>query len=114
MEKPLCIRLSAEEYFKMVIIRGYNKIINLIKDRGVDIINVSSGGLRHLGKMTSGPSNKVCNIVKAHWTTSNRWRLYNFSHMAEEALQSERADLIFIGRINKKSQLVPSCRLCFR
>ncbi|HHT50932.1 MAG TPA: NADH:flavin oxidoreductase/NADH oxidase [Eubacteriaceae bacterium] len=101
MEKPLCIRLSAEEYFE----DGNHpediiKIINLIKDRGVDIINVSSGGLEAPREDEhQGHQIRYADIVKKGTGLPVIGGGYIISpHMAEEALQSERADLIFIGR----------------
>ena len=100
-EKPLCVRLSAEEYFEEGNHPGdIVEIINLIKDGGIDIINVSSGGLEGPREDEhQGHQLRYGDIVRRETGLPVIGGGYIISpHMAEEALQSERADLIFLGR----------------
>lgn len=100
-DKPIILRVSAEDYIE----EGNHdidtaEIINLVKDEGIDIVNVSSGAV--------APAN--INVypgyqIKYAETIKNNTGLYTMAGglvteatMAEEIIQNERADLVFIGR----------------
>lgn len=99
--KPLLLRVSAEDYAE----GGNNAketaiLIKLLKDTGVDMIDVSSGGTAP-ARITTYPGYQVtysetikhtCNIPTI------AGGLITSPLMAEEILSNDRADLIFLGR----------------
>ncbi len=101
MEKPLILRVTAEDY-----VEGGNhpidlaEIINLVKDEGIDLINVSSGGVVSVQpKAYQGYQVKFAEIIKENTGIPViAGGLIVEPHMAEEILQNDRADMIFLGR----------------
>jgi NADPH2 dehydrogenase len=99
--KPLELRVSAEDY-----VEGGNSaketasLINLIKNMGIDIVNVSSGGTVPARISTypgyqinySETIKKQCNILTIGGG------LITSPLMAEEILRNNRSDLIYLGR----------------
>lgn len=103
-EKTIILRVSAEEYIK----EGNHsedlaKIINLVKEEGIDIINVSSGGVAPTPtpiKIYEGYQIKFAEIIKENTGLPViAGGLIISPHMAEEILQNSRADMIFLGRV---------------
>ena len=101
MEKALMLRVSAEEYAQ-----GGNhaedvaQIINLLKDEGIDMINVSSGAVVPV-KMKVYPGYQVTYAETIKRLTNLpviAGGLITEPAMAEEILQNERADMVYIGR----------------
>jgi NADPH2 dehydrogenase len=100
-ELPLILRVSAEEYAP-----GGNKtedtaeIINLVKDAGIDMIDVSSGGL--VGAHINTYPGYQINFAETIKTNTNLpvigGGLVTSALMVEEILQNNRADLVFLGR----------------
>jgi NADPH2 dehydrogenase len=99
--KPVILRVSAEDYKE----EGNHpedlaKMINQVKDLGLDLINVSSGGAVP-AKITPYPgyqlqfAEKIKEITKLPVMAGG---LITRGEMAEEALQNHRADYIFLGR----------------
>lgn len=100
-EKPLMLRVSAEDY----VGDGNHPedvaaIINLVKHEGVDIINVSSGGVVDIApSVYQGYQTKFAEIVREITNLPVvTGGLLSDPHMAEEILRNERADFVFIGR----------------
>lgn len=100
-EKPLILRVTAEDYVE----EGNHpedlaELINLVKDEGVDLINVSSGGLVNVApKAFQGYQVKFAEIIKEKTGLPViAGGLIIDPHMAEEILQNNRADMIFLGR----------------
>ncbi len=100
-DKPVILRISAEDYQK----EGNHwedlgKIINLVKDEGIDLINVSSGGAVQ-AKIRPYPgyqlqfAEKIRDYTKLPVMAGG---LVTTPEMAEEALQNQRADYIYLGR----------------
>jgi NADPH2 dehydrogenase len=100
-EFPLILRVSAEEYAE-----GGNKpgdtaeIVNFAKDAGIDMVDVSSGGLVEVTINTyPGYQISFAETIKA---VTNLpvigGGLVTSSLMAEEILNNSRADLVFLGR----------------
>ena len=99
--KPLVIRVSAEEYAE----GGNNldtmaEIINLVKEEGVDIVDVSTGGVVS-AKISIYPGYQIkasesikgkCNIPTI------AGGLVTTALMCEEILNNDRADLVYLGR----------------
>jgi NADPH2 dehydrogenase len=100
-ELPLILRVSAEEYAE-----GGNKpkdaaeIINFAKNAGIDMVNVSSGGVIQ-AHINTYPGYQI-SFAETIKTLTNlpviAGGLVTSPLMAEEILQNNRADLIFLGR----------------
>lgn len=101
MEKALILRVSAEDFLS----EGNHpedlaKIINLVKEEGLDIINVSSGGVAPAPiNVYPGYQIKFAEVIKEKTKLPViAGGLITSPLMAEEVLQNERADLIFLAR----------------
>ena len=99
--KPVILRISAEDYKD----EGNHpedlaKMINMVKELGLDLINVSSGGAV-LVKIKPYPgyqlqfAEEIRNITKLPVIAGG---LITRGEMAEEVLQNNRADYIYLGR----------------
>ena len=99
--KPLELRVSAEDYAE-----GGNSaketasLINFIKDTGIDIVNVSSGGTVP-ARISTYPGYQISYSE----TIKNQCNLLTIGGglitsplMAEEILRNNRSDLIYLGR----------------
>lgn len=101
-DHSLWVRISATDW----VDNGWNpeestQLASLLKDRGVDLIDVSSGGnLPHVkipvGKNYQVPFAKQ--IKSRTGILTGAVGLITEANQAEEILQKEEADLIFIGR----------------
>ncbi len=101
-DHSLWVRISATDW----VDNGWNpeestQLASLLKDKGVDLIDVSSGGnLPHVkipvGKNYQVPFAKE--IKSRTGILTGAVGLITESNQAEEILQKEEADLIFIGR----------------
>lgn len=100
-ELPLMLRVSAEEYSD-----GGNspkdtaEIINFAKDSGIDIVDVSSGGVVE-ARINTYPGYQVtfAEIIKANTELPViGGGLITSPLMVEEILQNNRADLVYLGR----------------
>ncbi len=99
--KPIFLRVSSEDYAE-----GGNtplklsKALNVIKDLGIDVINVSSGGVVP-ASMTSfdGYQTKFAEVIKVQtdYTIMAGGRIKT-SQMADEIIRNDRAELVFLGR----------------
>jgi NADPH2 dehydrogenase len=99
--KPIIVRVSAEDYVEE---GNHDTIVadmlNLVKEEGIDLVNVSSGGV----------VNAVPNVYPGYQVTMAETirkttglpviagGLITTSQMAEEIISNKRADLIFLGR----------------
>jgi NADPH2 dehydrogenase len=100
-DKPLLLRVSAEDYHE----EGNHPedvadIINLAKDEGIDMVDVSSGGVINVAPSAfQGYQIKFAEIIKEKTGLPViAGGLIIEPHMAEEILQNKRADLVFLGR----------------
>ncbi|MEA3423470.1 MAG: NADPH dehydrogenase NamA [Bacillota bacterium] len=100
-EKPLGLRVSAYEYDN----HG-NKpedisfMINMLKDYGIDIINVSSGGVIDC-KIDTFPGYQIAYGTEVKKKTNLPvivGGLLEHHHMANEIIRNGRGDLIYLGR----------------
>jgi len=100
-EKPLGIRISAYEYDKYGNkVEDLSFIINLIKDCGVDIINVSSGGVIDK-KIDAYPGYQVnfgTQIKNMTGLPVMVGGLLEHYHMINEIIRNNRGDLVYMGR----------------
>ncbi len=100
-EKPVIVRVSAEDY-----VEGGNhddnmaSILNALKTEGIDLVNVSSGAVVNITmKVYPGYQTKFAETIKKSTQLSViTGGLITSALMAEEILQNERADFIFLGR----------------
>jgi NADPH2 dehydrogenase len=100
-ELPLILRVSAQEYAE-----GGNspedtaEIINLAKDAGIDIVDVSSGGVVQ-ARINTYPGYQI-GFAETIKVMTNLpvigGGLVTSSQLAEEVVQNNRADLVFLGR----------------
>ncbi|HZG73866.1 MAG TPA: NADPH dehydrogenase NamA [Chondromyces sp.] len=98
---PLFVRISAKDYHEQGMNpTDYVEMGQWMKEQGVDLIDVSSGGVVPAKiNVFPGYQVKLAEIVKngAHIPTG-AVGLITSGIQAEEVLQNDRADLIFIGR----------------
>ena len=110
MTKPLAVRVSAEDYIE----EGNHdtdlaEIINMVKLEGVDIINVSSGAVVPV-KMKVYPGYQIKfaeTIKKMTGLCVIAGGLITGVNMAEEIVQNDRADLVFMGRELLRNPYLP-------
>jgi len=112
MELPLFVRISATDWTE----GGWNEndslqLAAVLKDRGVDLIDVSSGGNVPDAFIPAGPNYQVPFADKIR----NEIGIYTGAvgiivdaHQAEEILQAEKADLIFIARESLRDAYFPT------
>lgn len=99
--KPLLLRISAEDYNE----GGNNskvmaQLINLIKAEGIDMVDVSTGGVVP-AKINTYPGYQIkpSEIIKTNCGIPTiAGGLITDALMAEEVLNNNRADLVFLGR----------------
>lgn len=99
---PLFVRISASDWVE----GGWDvddsiELCRILKEVGVDLIDVSSGGLVHDAKITTGPGYQVhfAEAVKngAQILTSAVGQI-NQAQQAEDIVATHRADAVMIGR----------------
>lgn len=99
---PLFVRISASDWVE----GGWDvddsiELCRILKEIGVDLIDVSSGGLVHDAKITTGPGYQVhfAEAVKngAQILTSAVGQI-NQAQQAEDIVATHRADAVMIGR----------------
>jgi 2,4-dienoyl-CoA reductase-like NADH-dependent reductase (Old Yellow Enzyme family) len=99
---PLFTRLSATDY----VDGGWNvdetvKLATILKEKGVDLIDSSSGGMVPYAKIPFGPGYQVAfaeRIRKEAGIMTGAVGLITEVHQAEEILSDGKADLILIAR----------------
>lgn len=99
---PLFVRLSATDY----IDGGWNveetvKLARILKARGVDLIDSSSGGMVPYAKIPFGPGYQVGfaeRIRKEAEIMTGAVGLITTASQAEDILQKEQADIVLFGR----------------
>ncbi|HWT27709.1 MAG TPA: NADPH dehydrogenase, partial [Mobilitalea sp.] len=99
--KPIIVRVSAEDYAEEGLHEdAVANIIKFLKGEGIDIVDVSSGGLVNIGpKVYPGYQVKFAETIKkSACIPVIAGGLITSPLMAEEILQNDRADLIFLGR----------------
>ncbi|KAG0294099.1 hypothetical protein BGZ96_001786 [Linnemannia gamsii] len=106
-EKPIILRVSATDYVQHLEgpsweIEQTVQIAKWVKDAGVDVFHVSSGGNTYQQKIKAFPGYQVPfaeqvkrNVPGLHVVAVG---LINGGVQAEEVLQEEKADLIAVGR----------------
>ena len=101
MEKPLMLRVSAEDYDALGNHpEDISDYINLIKNEGIDLVNVSSGAVipKHIHTYPGYQITFSEIIKKSTNLPTITGGLITSPLMAEEILENGRADLVFLGR----------------
>lgn len=101
-ENPLFVRISATDWAQ----GGWNleesiRLSALLKDMGVDVIDTSSGGLTLAQEIPLKPGYQVefaAAIKKEIGVTTGAVGLITTAQQAEDILQNNEADLIFLAR----------------
>ncbi|WP_207669275.1 NADPH dehydrogenase NamA [Fonticella tunisiensis] len=100
-DKPIFLRVSADDYIEGGInIDEMVRILSLIKDEGIDVIDVSSGGLLN-AKIELYPGYQVKyseRIKKELGFKTASVGLITQPELAEDVLRSGRADIVILGR----------------
>lgn len=99
---PLFVRISATDWME----DGWNvdeaiRLADLLKAKGVDLIDTSSGGLSPHQKIQLGPGYQVPFAERIRKETGIRTGsvgLITTAHQAEDILKQNKADLILLGR----------------
>lgn len=108
---PLFVRISATDWAE----GGWTEIESIqlsgiLKQKGVDLIDCSSGGLVQHAKIPVGPGYQVSfaeHIRKETGIMTGAVGLITEPHQAEDILQNERADLIVIARASLRDPYFP-------
>lgn len=99
---PLFVRISATEWAPGGFsIEDAVQLSILLKSRGVDLIDCSSGGNSHHQKIPVGPLYQVplaAQVKKEAQILTGAVGLITTAQQAEEVLQTGAADLIYMGR----------------
>lgn len=101
IEKPVILRVSAEEYDETGNTpQTIAEIINAVKALGVDIVNVSSGGIINVPIHTyPGYQLTMAETIKeVTQLPILAGGLVTNELMADEVLENHRSDLIYLGR----------------
>lgn len=100
-DKPIILRVSAEDYMEGGNhVEDITRIINELKTEGIDLVNVSSGGVVDV-RPTDYPGYQVGFaelIRKETGLPVIAGGLLSAPELAEEILRNERADMIYLGR----------------
>ncbi len=108
---PLFVRLSATDWAE----GGWNivesvRLASVLKQKGVDLIDTSAGGMVHKPDITPGPGFMVPyagKIKKESGILTGAVGLITQPKQAEEILQNEQADLILIARESLRNPYFP-------
>ena len=101
-EYPLFVRISASEWSE----KGWNiddsvKLAKVLKEKGVDLVDCSSGGNVYKAKINIGPLYQVPfaeKVKKEAGIMTGAVGLITTAQECEEILQSGKADMIFLAR----------------
>ncbi|MCF0052837.1 NADH:flavin oxidoreductase/NADH oxidase [Dyadobacter sp. LJ53] len=99
---PLLVRISATDWAE----NGWDEdqsveLVKILKAKGVDLIDVSSGGLAAHQKITVGPSYQVpfsAKIKKETGSLTGAVGMITEAKQAEGILQNDEADLVIMAR----------------
>ena len=108
---PLFVRISATDWAE----GGWNpeetvKLVHLLRQKGVDLIDCSSGGMIHNAKIPVGPGFQVTFAEKIRRETgilTSAVGLITGAQQAEDILEKGEADLIMTGRESLREPYFP-------
>lgn len=100
--KPLFVRISAEDYAQDgAHLEDYLMMARWMRDQGVDLIDVSTGGVVPLEVYDVYPGYQVKYadaIRKKVGIATGAVGIITTGNQAEEILRNDRADMVFVGR----------------
>ena len=98
---PLFVRISSTDWTD----GGWTlddsiRLSSILRDKGVDLVDCSSGGNVHKASITAGPGFQVpfSEAVRKTGILTGTVGLITSPLQAEKILQEEKADLVFLGR----------------
>lgn len=99
--KPLEVRITAEDYMDGGnCAKDLGEMLNLVKDKGIDMVNVSTGGLLSVApKAYPGyqiPQAEIIRNMTGLPVTAGG--LITGVHEVEEILEQNKAELVYLGR----------------
>jgi 2,4-dienoyl-CoA reductase-like NADH-dependent reductase (Old Yellow Enzyme family) len=101
-ELPLFVRLSASDWVEGGwTIADSVQLAMILKKKGIDVIDTSSGGIASTAKITAGPGYQVPfaeAIKKQTGILTGAVGIITTAQQAEKILQQQQADLIFMAR----------------
>jgi 2,4-dienoyl-CoA reductase-like NADH-dependent reductase (Old Yellow Enzyme family) len=100
-EYPLFVRISASDWTDGGwTIDDSVKLAGILKEKGVDLIDASSGGIMPDAKIPAGPGYQVpfAEAIKKTGILSAAVGIITNAEQAEEILKQQQADLIFMAR----------------
>ncbi|NOT94418.1 NADPH dehydrogenase NamA [Ferruginibacter sp.] len=101
-ELPLFVRISASDWVEGGwTIADSVQLAMILKKKGIDVIDTSSGGIASSAKITAGPGYQVPfaeAIKKQTGILTGAVGIITTAQQAEEILQQQQADLIFMAR----------------
>ncbi len=110
-EKPIMLRISAEEFVEDGNhVDDLIKVINLVKAYGVDIVDVSGGGVIADASINPYPGYQIKYAEKIKQNTdvvTVAGGLVTTPEMAEEVVSNDRSDLVFFGRLLLRDPYFP-------
>jgi len=101
-ELPLIVRISASDWVEGGwAIDDSVKLASILKDKGIDLVDASSGGISPVAKIPAGPNYQVpfaTAIKKEAGILTGAVGIITTAEQAEKILQQQQADLVIIAR----------------
>lgn len=100
-ELPLFLRISASDWMEGGwTVEDSVKLANIVKDKGVDVMDCSSGGVHAAAKIPAKPNYQVpfSDAVRKTGVLTGTVGIIVAADQAEAILQNGQADLIFMAR----------------
>lgn len=109
-ELPLFLRISASDWVEEGwIVEDSVKLVPMVKQHGVDLMDCSSGGVVAYAKIPAKPNYQVpfAEAVRKAGIPTGAVGIIVTAEQAEEILQQEQADLIFMARESLRDPYFP-------
>jgi 2,4-dienoyl-CoA reductase-like NADH-dependent reductase (Old Yellow Enzyme family) len=100
-ENPLFVRISSTDWTEGGwTIEESVKLAGILKEKGVDLIDCSSGGNVHNARIPVGPGYQVqfSEAIRKTGILTGAVGMITTAGQAESILQEEKADLVFLAR----------------
>ncbi len=112
IDMPLFVRISATEYaeYDGWDLESSNKLASILKDKGVDAIDVSTGGGIYNAKITPYTAYQLPyaeSIKMESGLTTGTVGLVDSIEKAEDIMKNSNVDLIFMGRVLLREPYLP-------
>lgn len=109
-ELPLFLRISASDWVEDGwTVEDSVRLAHMVKERGVDVMDCSSGGAVSYAKIPARPNYQVpfAEAVRKAGIPTGAVGIIVSAEQAEEILQKEQADLIFMARESLRDPYFP-------